>query len=556
MSSVDSILKQIIKRAQQIQSLTHPSVSTSSDSLALQTYSPRPLVNISLPDPPPIRPALLAAGARPEISLAIDQAYQKRAADLKAAYPSDFRHGHDQKVLSVFIELYLKQLVTWREEGVASYLKHSSAGDKTPQHALRVVWRSSIMNMFHCSNTSSRITHFHRMLIRLFPCKEINNDVSSDSCLGMHIYCHTLVLDVDNPKFQNRRNRMKKEGQAYGEIYYTEEKKAPTSPSTPPHSPTRQGGEMMSIASKRCNPLEPLAPLHAFPSSYPPSCSYNPFPSKNGVTNFGAPKWPRRPMTATVQCHILDIDGLIDRFSRINILDDSGSCSRGSVDSYAAVAAITVVPLPAPLPALIRGTATRITPVRVPLLSVPATASRRHVFDTPSPQSRPITLVPASETPRGQKIRHRKMAPLPKHIPHRNPVCYRGVMPAVSEASVTSPSPSSPSCSSSFGFESSSQNRLFSSASSTSSSSSGIMTPSPFPSPSTQLASPPNSLYNFSSSITDLFGDALESVPSPAEGLQLDFNSSLFGNEQILKSAAFDFSFGMAPAVNLVSAPP
>jgi hypothetical protein len=71
----------------------------------------------------------------------------------------------------------------------------------------------------------------------------------------------------------------------------------------------------------------------------------------------------------------------------------------------------------------------------------------------------------------------------------------------------------------------------------------------------TQLVSPPMSLYNFSSNMTDLFGDALENVPSPSEGLQLDFNSSTFGNEHILKSSAFDFSFGAVPAANHVCAP-
>jgi hypothetical protein len=55
--------------------------------------------------------------------------------------------------------------------------------------------------------------------------------------------------------------------------------------------------------------------------------------------------------------------------------------------------------------------------------------------------------------------------------------------------------------------------------------------------------------------MTDLFGDAVESVPSPAEGLQLDFNSSMFVNEHILKSPVFDFSFSVAPATNPARAP-
>ncbi|KAG1885469.1 homeodomain protein 2 [Suillus subluteus] len=562
------ILKRIIQHSQDF--VTHSSVNVATSSCSLECQSlPRQshIVNISLPDPPPIQPALMAAGACPEISLAMDQAYQKRAVDLQALcrsavslvcsnqaqYPSKFRYVSEQKVISVFTELYLKQLVTWREEGVVLYLKHSSTGDKI--------------------NTSSCTTKFNNEYVPLLEYFFAENPFPTHADKAFLAKKSAMTYRQIHVWFQNRRNRMKKEGQVLrkktvaegatlplDDLYQRMEKfivpegrKAPASPPSPPH--TKQGDDMMSIADSRCNPLEPLAPLHAFPLSYSASCSYDPFPSKNGVTNFGAPKWLRRPMTTVVQRPTLDIDGLVDRFSRMNILDDCGSRSRGNVDSFAAVTAITVIPFPAPLPALIRGTPTCIAPVRGPLHSVPATAARHHVFDTPSPQSRPITLVPLSETPKGQKARRRKIAPLPKRIPHGNPVSHRGVTPAVSEASVTSPSPSSPSRSSSFGSESSSQSRLFSSASSTSSSSSGVMTPPPFPSPSTQLTSPPTSLYNFSSNMTDLFGDALESVPSPAEGLQLDFNSSIFGNEHILKSLAFDFSLGAAPVANPVRAP-
>ncbi|KAG1841722.1 homeodomain protein 2 [Suillus tomentosus] len=572
MTSIESVVRQILHGVQQIQCLTQPFVSTSSTLLASQSLPPQlPIHNITLPDPPPIQPALIAAGAHPEISLAMDQEYQKRAAELRAfcrsatahvcsnqaQYPSKFRYVSEQKILSVFTELYLKQLATWREDCVILYLKHSSTGDKSQP-----------------SSGTPKFNHEYVPLLEYFfaenpfPCHADKTFLAKKSAMSyrqIHVW------------FQNRRNRSKKEGQVLRKKAMAEgatlpldnlyqrmekfivldERKAPASPPSSPHSPTKQGDDIVSISmAGRCNPLEPVAPLHAFPysSKNPPSYSYDPFPSKNGVTNFGAPKWLRRPMTTAVQRPTLDIDGLVDRFSRMNILDDFGSRSRGNVDSYAAIAAITVIPFPAPLPALIRGTATRIAPIRVPLRAVPATASRRHVFNTPSPQSRPITLVPASETPRGQKARRRKMAPLPKRIPHGNPVSHRGVTPAISEASVASPSPSSPSPSSSFGSESSSQGRLFSSASSTSSSSSGVMTPPAFASPSTQLASPPTSLYNFSSNMTDLFGDALESVPPPAEGLQLDFNSNMFGNEHILKSQAFDF-FGAAPAASPVCAP-
>ncbi|KAG1757151.1 homeodomain protein 2 [Suillus lakei] len=571
-TSVESILKRIIHHAQETQRLclAHPSMA-SSRSLAPQSCSPQqPIANISLPDPPSIQPALITAGAHLELSLAIDQAYQKRAADLRAVYhsavilvcsnqaqyPSQFRYVSQQKILSIFTELYVRQLMTWREEGVTSYLKHSSAGEKT-----------------HTSICTAKFNHEYVPLLEYFFAE---NPFPTHADKAFLAKKSAMTYRQIHVWFQNRRNRMKKEGrvlrkksaaegatlpldnlyQRMEKFIVPEERKVRTSHSCPPNSPTKQGDETMSIADNQCNPLEPLAPLHAFPSSYPPSCSYDPFPSRNGVTNFGAPKWLRRPTNMTVRRPTLDIDGFVDRFSMINLLDDSGSRSRSSVDSFAAVAAITVLPFPAPLPALIRGAATHIAPIRTPLLSVPATASRRHVFDTPSPQSRPITLVPASETLTGQKTRRRKLAPLPKRIPHGNSISHRGVTPAVSEVSVASPSPSSPSRSSSFGSESSSQSHLFSSASSTSSSSSGVMTPPPSsPSPPMQLASPPTSLFNFSSNMADLFGDVLESIPSPAEGLQLDFNSSIFGNGHIPKSPAFDFSFGAPSAANVVRAP-
>lgn len=273
------------------------------------------------------------------------------------------------------------------------------------------------------------------------------------------------------------------------------------------------------------------------------------------MTNFGTPKWHRIPMNTPVQHAPLNIDRFIGQFSRMNILDDSSSRLRGKGDSFAAVAAITVIPPSAPHPALIRGTVANITAVRGPLPSIPATASRRHVFNTPSPQSRHVTLIPSSETPTTQKTRRRKVAPLPRRIPHGDSIPHRDVTPAISEASVASSSPSSSSRSSSFGSNNSSQSRLFSSASSTSSSSSSIVTPpSSSPSPPAQLPSPSASLFNFSSSMVDMFRDALQGTPSPAEGLQLDFNSSFWGNSCIQKSPTFDFSFN-APAANLVRTP-
>ncbi|KAJ8597622.1 homeodomain protein 2 [Rhizopogon salebrosus TDB-379] len=567
MTSVDSVLKQIMQHVQKC--LTHPSISTSSRSLASQSPSPRHAI-IALPDPPPMQPALITAGAHPEISLEMEKTYQKRAADLRAhyqsavtvicsnqaQYPSKYRYAPEQKVLSVFTELYLRQLASWREEGVALYLQRASAGDS--------------------ARTSSCTPKFNHEYVPLLEHFFAENPFPTHADKAFLAKKSAMTYRQIHVWFQNRRNRIKKEGQVLKKkpvaegatlpldtlyqrmekFIVPEGKEVHTSHPCPLGLTMNEEDEMSSVADSGHNPLEPLAPSHAFPSTYPPSCSYDPFPSRNGVTNFGTPKWLRRPMNTPVQHAPLDIDAFIDQFSRVDILDDSSSRVRGKGDSFAAVAAITVIPPSAPHPALIRGMVADVTAVCGILRAVPATASRRHVFNTPSPQSRPVTLIPTSETPTTQKTRRRKVAPLPKRVPHGNPTSHREVTPAMSEASVASPSPSSPSRSSSFGSDGSSQSRLFSSVSSGSSTSSNLATPpSSSPSLPTQLASPSMSLFNFSSSMADLFGDALQRTPTPVEGLQLDFNSNFWGNSRIQKSPTFDFSFNAPPAANLVRTP-
>nr|WDY60863.1 HD MAT HD2 protein [Rhizopogon salebrosus] len=571
MTSVDSILKRIMQRAQEFQCITHPSILTSSGSLTSQSSLLRqPTINISLPDPPSLQPALMAAGAHPEASLAMDQAYQKRATDLRAhyqstvtlicsnraQYPLKFRSVPEQKIFSVFTELYLRQLAAWREEGVTLYLKHASASDK--------------------ARTSSCTPKFNHEYVPLLEHFFAENPFPTHADKAFLAKKSAMSYRQIHVWFQNRRNRIKKEGQVLKKkpvaegatlpldtLYQRMEKyvvpegrEVHTSHSASHDSATGEEDGISSVSDNQHNPLEPLAPPHVFPSEYPPSCPYDPFPSRDGVTNFGTPKWLRRPMNTPVQHTPLDIDALIGRFSRMDILDDSSSRVRGKGDSFAAVAAITVIPPSAPHPALIRGIVTDVTAVCGTLRSVPATASRRHVFNTPSPQSRPVTLIPTSENPITQKTRRRKVAPLPKRVPHGNSISHREVTPDISEASVASPSPSSPSRSSSFGSDGSSQSRLFSSVSSGSSTSSNLATPpSSSPSLPTQLASPSMSLFNFSSSMADLFGDALQRTPTPVEGLQLDFNSNFWGNSRIQKSPTFDFSFNAPPAANLVRTP-
>jgi hypothetical protein len=217
--SIESILKRIIERAQEC--LAHPSVSASSRLFTPQSYSPRqPIANISLPDPPSMQSALLAAGACPEISLAMDQAYQKRAAELRtschsavthiysnqAQYPSKFRYGTEQKLLSLFTDLYVRQVVAWKEEGVDLYLKRSFTRTSDNAQALSGTQKFNHVSLpfYHrifFLTISQGICSTARILLcrepvsisrrQSFSCKKICNDISSNSCLGTHMYQYT-----------------------------------------------------------------------------------------------------------------------------------------------------------------------------------------------------------------------------------------------------------------------------------------------------------------------------------------------------------------------------
>lgn len=202
------------------------------------------------------------------------------------------------------------------------------------------------------------------------------------------------------------------------------------------------------------NVLGGVAPRHAFPTIYPPSCEYDPFPS---VRTFVTPEWPRRqvPSTERSRQFVVDVDELTEQFSRLNVWDDSLSRSRrkaGKVtcDGSAATCAITVKPPPAPHPACIR-TAVVPAPARITFQPIPATASSLHVFRSPSPDSPMTTLIPTL-------TRGRKIAPLPKRIPSRLPFTLDR---EISGSSISSPSLTSSSRSSSLGSEPSIQDSRF-----------------------------------------------------------------------------------------------
>ncbi|KIK76813.1 hypothetical protein PAXRUDRAFT_835225 [Paxillus rubicundulus Ve08.2h10] len=190
------------------------------------------------------------------------------------------------------------------------------------------------------------------------------------------------------------------------------------------------------------------APPHAFPSPYPATCSYEPFPCKDGVTSFGDPEWRRVPVSRNtcLPSASISIDELVERLSQLNVRGESRT-KESHRPQCAATFAITVIPSRAPHPYLIpcRTHYFPNSPATFP--SVRASATRLRAFKSPSPPSEPITLVPfvgplMSTTPQ------RKTAPLPRRFPSRPQETLRDASPTMSESSTTSPSPRvfSPDC--------------------------------------------------------------------------------------------------------------
>jgi len=211
MTSVDLILQRILQKC-----LIHPPVSTSSLSLASQSTPSQPIADIALPDAPSLQPALMAAGAPPEISLAIDQVYQKRAADLRVlchrtiASLCSNQYSSQQKTESLLSELYLRELVTWREEVVALYLKHPAVGNKAqlstsaPKfnhvrptskfHSPSLTCLLPDLVLIPCTGIRTFTRTFFSRKPFPYTCRqgifgqEIKYDVSPDTCLGTNAF--------------------------------------------------------------------------------------------------------------------------------------------------------------------------------------------------------------------------------------------------------------------------------------------------------------------------------------------------------------------------------
>ncbi|KAF8221696.1 hypothetical protein L208DRAFT_1371771 [Tricholoma matsutake] len=354
--------------------------------------------------------------------------------------------------------------------------------------------------------------------------------------------------------FQNHRNRAKKEGRTLRRFssdplplelsLQSLEQKMPFF--TVPESERKMAIESDASESEASDEVDkainqnPLpnanttdlamtAPSHAFPTTYPPSCHYVPFPCKTGKSTFPAPVWSRKPATLLQARAIGDFDDFVADFSAKLVLREVPSKNGGRGNHVPSAKTLrpwftathTFAP-PAPHPAFIRSYSAHVTSSRSsPIPAISAPSSRLHPFRSPSPYSLPTSLIPPTQSTPAVR---RKVARLSKRSPNRQSMAHRGVSPATSEASL---SPSSRSCSStsrvsSFGSDSPTKRRP-SSSSGSSSPSSTLTTPELSPAMLPEHTQSPVAVAGIDfQDLESLFGDPLNNV-SPDAGLQLNF---------------------------------
>lgn len=180
------------------------------------------------------------------------------------------------------------------------------------------------------------------------------------------------------------------------------------------------------------------SPPHAFPSSYPPTCHYDPFPCKSGPACFSKPEWRRIPDAKLPVLFSTTIDDLVERFIRLNVRDGTRSKGSPEVQSHAATAAITVIPSLAPHPSLIVRKSPQPTKVVQSRALVRAPVSCPKAFQSPSPTSKPVTLVHPSVSSKNELLGKRKTAPLPRRFPGRMLGTRRDTTPSESSSSSSS----------------------------------------------------------------------------------------------------------------------
>ncbi|KAG9314046.1 hypothetical protein JVU11DRAFT_4825 [Chiua virens] len=433
----------------------------------LPTMTPR----VCLPDPPSLYPHLIASGAEEKIANGMNRIYNARALELRSHYESSVsnvlaavthlscpRHIKEQ-ILDTFRSLYLNSIKSWIEEVVYAYRNRRKRVEQVANNAEL------------SQNTTPRRT-FNTDYIPLLERFFDENQFPTQADKVFLAQKSGMTYRQIHVWFQNRRNRLKKpngscrkrparEGATLPldhlrsrieKHIVCEEQSAfiafqPSSSHLNERKSCRESRSSETVTHRttpRANDVNVLdkftAPLHAFPSRYPPVYSYEPFSLESRTRLFSECSWRRRPNHDTSsQLPKIDVHDLADRFALLSVRDinsQSPTNNNGLLrDTLSATHSITIIPPPAPHPALIKS--------REPVL-----------FLTRWPQfpivrvSQPASLVFAESTtssirtlPRSlSENSSRKISPLPRRYPHRTLLSCRNVTPPTSDSSSRSSS--------------------------------------------------------------------------------------------------------------------
>ncbi|KAI9570247.1 hypothetical protein HD554DRAFT_2170419 [Boletus coccyginus] len=318
--------------------------------------------SIDLPSPHPLLPSLLDAGFNHEIAASVSEVYQLRAEELKrrmqksiitacreitglpvaalALSPDDFM----RRLVSISTERYLRRLEQWKEQIIQRVNQVPRTPTKAASRNSRTFNQEYVPLLEHFFEEDPFLTHADKM----FLAKKSNMEYRQ-----IHVW------------FQNRRSRTKKEGkelkkkptyeQAMKPLEKLYERMKGHMVGSDSQDPTlSKGGFIGGVTQNNTSDdaFVSSSPSHAFPSSYPPTCDYDPFPCKTGPVCFSKPEWRRVPDGKLPLSLSTNIDDLVERFSHLNVRDEARPRGSPKLRSHAATAAFTVIPSCAPHPSL------------------------------------------------------------------------------------------------------------------------------------------------------------------------------------------------------------
>ncbi|KAF9225446.1 hypothetical protein BS17DRAFT_778612 [Gyrodon lividus] len=547
-NAVESILKRIISNSHNYLSIHPP---RNAPSYPLHRHS-RPLVITSLPNPPSLISELGTLGLTPDIAQHMDQTFRSRALAFKQRCETVVNQACSRlvsascvaesggldtletKIVEIITEIYTRKIASWASECMSMVANHLSARSSPKSSAAQgpqVPFNHDYVPLLeHFFEENPFPSHADKVFLA---------KKSGMTYRQIHVW------------FQNKRNRTKngkvlrKKPMSEGatlpldslvskmERYIIPK---PQSPSTILSDDTKLVGTRVHNNDRPTHALDSPAPRHAFPTVYPSSCLYDPFPIKDDLSNFRVSEWPRRPSPrASTTPTLVDMAAFVEAFAQLNVRDDF--CSRirrrhtPTKINSAATSGITTVPSTAPHPAFI---ATNVDPSfcrPIPLAVVSAAnKSKVHIFATPSPDARPITLVPhAKDKSLSKGKSQRKVAPLPRRTPRNASVAHRESTP-FSFSETSDSSPLTPSRSISGYTEPTYRDRSLSGSSS--------YVTTPLSSPHSRTASPYPRL-DHTSTLSDLVGD-LYDVASSAQGLRLGL--SIMGDPNLSICTSLNFA--------------